>query len=233
MAKEQTLKCKDCKSEFIFSEGEQFFFSVNEFPPPVRCPACRKKSEGQAAPATTKCPHQNRGQYFTECFGRKFTRREALKQTRWVDYRDRSYRPVRILEFEKGTIVLQQAEWDDHWRIATYWHSGLLEKSQHFTIPSACHTIFEEKCAELTQGEKNILVEELEEPIESHPPRYRADVAKELGRLCIADDELVSGIDAWCENFAVKHTDAECETYISEGLARYKAMLASGGEEEE
>jgi hypothetical protein len=37
------LKCKDCRSEFVFNEGEQEFFSFHEWPDPVRCKNCRMK----------------------------------------------------------------------------------------------------------------------------------------------------------------------------------------------
>src|SRR6266852_2441041 len=38
----KVLKCRDCKSEFIFTEGEQFFFGANQWAEPVRCKPCRK-----------------------------------------------------------------------------------------------------------------------------------------------------------------------------------------------
>ena len=37
------LTCKDCGSDFVFSEGEQEFFREKGFEnDPIRCPACRK-----------------------------------------------------------------------------------------------------------------------------------------------------------------------------------------------
>ena len=39
----KTLTCKDCGSEFLFTEGEQAFYKEKGFEnEPVRCPACRK-----------------------------------------------------------------------------------------------------------------------------------------------------------------------------------------------
>ena len=40
---DKTLKCKDCGSDFIFTEGEQAFYKEKGFEnEPQRCPACRK-----------------------------------------------------------------------------------------------------------------------------------------------------------------------------------------------
>ncbi|MEA4853108.1 MAG: zinc-ribbon domain-containing protein [Christensenella sp.] len=45
---DKTLVCKDCGSEFIFTEGEQAFFKEKGFEnEPVRCPACRKARKQQ------------------------------------------------------------------------------------------------------------------------------------------------------------------------------------------
>jgi CxxC-x17-CxxC domain-containing protein len=43
---DRTLTCRDCGSTFIFTEGEQAFYTSRGFSDPVRCPACRaaKKS---------------------------------------------------------------------------------------------------------------------------------------------------------------------------------------------
>ena len=43
-----TLTCKDCNSEFVFSEGEQAFYAEKGFEnDPVRCPECRKARKQQ------------------------------------------------------------------------------------------------------------------------------------------------------------------------------------------
>ena len=43
-----TLTCKDCNSEFVFSEGEQAFYAEKGFTnQPVRCPECRKTRKQQ------------------------------------------------------------------------------------------------------------------------------------------------------------------------------------------
>jgi ssDNA-binding Zn-finger/Zn-ribbon topoisomerase 1 len=39
---DKKLNCKDCGSEFAFTEGEQEFYAEKNFPDPVRCPECRK-----------------------------------------------------------------------------------------------------------------------------------------------------------------------------------------------
>lgn len=41
---DKTLSCKDCGSEFVFSEGEQEFYKEKGFEnEPLRCPDCRRR----------------------------------------------------------------------------------------------------------------------------------------------------------------------------------------------
>lgn len=45
---DKTLTCKDCNSEFIFTEGEQTFYKEKGFQnEPQRCPDCRKAKKQQ------------------------------------------------------------------------------------------------------------------------------------------------------------------------------------------
>jgi len=45
---DKTLTCKDCGSEFIFSEGEQAFYKEKGFEnEPQRCPDCRRARKAQ------------------------------------------------------------------------------------------------------------------------------------------------------------------------------------------
>jgi hypothetical protein len=45
---DKTLVCKDCNSEFVFTEGEQAFYQEKGFQnEPQRCPACRKARKSQ------------------------------------------------------------------------------------------------------------------------------------------------------------------------------------------
>lgn len=40
---DKTLMCKDCNTEFVFTEGEQEFYKEKGFEnEPQRCPDCRK-----------------------------------------------------------------------------------------------------------------------------------------------------------------------------------------------
>ena len=44
------IVCRDCGSEFIFTEGEQSFYAEKGFTnDPVRCPACRQAKKAQRA----------------------------------------------------------------------------------------------------------------------------------------------------------------------------------------
>lgn len=45
---DKTIICKDCGSEFIFTEGEQAFYQEKGFTnEPVRCPDCRRARKQQ------------------------------------------------------------------------------------------------------------------------------------------------------------------------------------------
>lgn len=45
---DKTLTCKDCGSEFTFTEGEQAFYKEKGFEnEPVRCPDCRRARKNQ------------------------------------------------------------------------------------------------------------------------------------------------------------------------------------------
>lgn len=39
---DKTLSCKECASDFVFTEGEQEFYTNKGFPDPIRCGDCRK-----------------------------------------------------------------------------------------------------------------------------------------------------------------------------------------------
>jgi CxxC-x17-CxxC domain-containing protein len=41
MLSDLSLTCRDCGRTFLFSAGEQQFFTERNFVPPTRCPACR------------------------------------------------------------------------------------------------------------------------------------------------------------------------------------------------
>ncbi|NCC82758.1 MAG: cytochrome C551 [Clostridia bacterium] len=56
---DRTLKCKDCGSDFVFTEGEQAFYQEKGFEnDPVRCPECRK-----ARKATRRSGNSNGNNY--------------------------------------------------------------------------------------------------------------------------------------------------------------------------
>ena len=48
MAEDKTLKCADCSVDFVFTAGEQEFYSSKGFTnEPKRCPTCRQARKGQ------------------------------------------------------------------------------------------------------------------------------------------------------------------------------------------
>jgi hypothetical protein len=45
---DKSLICKDCNSEFLFTEGEQAFYKEKGFEnEPQRCPDCRRAKKAQ------------------------------------------------------------------------------------------------------------------------------------------------------------------------------------------
>lgn len=45
---DKVLTCKDCKSEFVFTDGEQEFYKEKGFAnEPQRCPECRRAHKQQ------------------------------------------------------------------------------------------------------------------------------------------------------------------------------------------
>ena len=45
---EKIIICRDCNTEFVFTEGEQNFYKEKGFDnDPVRCPECRKARKQQ------------------------------------------------------------------------------------------------------------------------------------------------------------------------------------------
>ena len=48
MYEDKTLTCRDCEAEFIFTAGEQEFYSTRGFVnEPSRCPECRRVRKNQ------------------------------------------------------------------------------------------------------------------------------------------------------------------------------------------
>jgi uncharacterized membrane protein YgcG len=44
---DQTLVCRDCQSEFTYTEGEQQFYQEKGFSAPVRCGECRRRRKAE------------------------------------------------------------------------------------------------------------------------------------------------------------------------------------------
>jgi CxxC-x17-CxxC domain-containing protein len=62
---DKTLTCRDCGSEFVFTEGEQKFYAEKGLMnTPSRCPACRqarKASNGQGRGSQDRAPRGGGG----------------------------------------------------------------------------------------------------------------------------------------------------------------------------
>lgn len=85
MAQDQTLKCKDCGADFVWTASEQDFYAQKGFQnSPQRCPDCRAKKKAemrgsrQSYPATcaqcgAQCtvpfpPKEGRPVYCEKCY---------------------------------------------------------------------------------------------------------------------------------------------------------------------
>lgn len=54
---DQTLVCRDCGAQFVFTAGEQDFYAQKGFDhPPARCPECRAKRRGSGQAASSSRP---------------------------------------------------------------------------------------------------------------------------------------------------------------------------------
>lgn len=93
--------CRDCNGDFVFTAGEQDFFSTKGFTPPNRCKACRDKrkaekeqgsvNQGPAPRAVTPEPireYRNRSRVVAVVepeIVRENTRRDKQKNRRYRD----------------------------------------------------------------------------------------------------------------------------------------------------
>jgi hypothetical protein len=57
---DQTIACKDCRTDFVFSAGEAAFYADKGFQTPRRCKECRAKKkaadQGQQSYAAAEAP---------------------------------------------------------------------------------------------------------------------------------------------------------------------------------
>lgn len=44
---DKVLDCQDCRTQFVFTAGEQSFFDQKGFTPPRRCVPCREKRKAE------------------------------------------------------------------------------------------------------------------------------------------------------------------------------------------
>jgi DNA replicative helicase MCM subunit Mcm2 (Cdc46/Mcm family) len=51
---DQTIKCKDCGADFLFTERDQKFFSEQGWTPPKRCKGCREEKKRRQAEGGTR-----------------------------------------------------------------------------------------------------------------------------------------------------------------------------------
>jgi CxxC-x17-CxxC domain-containing protein len=97
VATDQTLVCRDCGREFIFTAGEQVFYAERGFVPPTRCVSCRatrRAERQQMGDAGQRQPSAPRQMYPATCAN---CGRDTM-----VPFEPRSGRPVYCREcFER------------------------------------------------------------------------------------------------------------------------------------
>lgn len=94
---DKTLKCNECRSDFVFSAGEQKFFAEKNFTNlPKRCKQCKTKSRSNGnkiGPVFTEAvcaacnektvvpfiPQQGRPVFCRECLPQQIQRRSAAQ----------------------------------------------------------------------------------------------------------------------------------------------------------
>jgi CxxC-x17-CxxC domain-containing protein len=84
---DQTLQCRDCGQEFVFTAGEQSFYASKGFThPPTRCPDCRAARKAQERGGSYGGQRAPREMFSATCAN---CGREAL-----VPFQPRDDRPV-------------------------------------------------------------------------------------------------------------------------------------------
>jgi CxxC-x17-CxxC domain-containing protein len=68
LATDETLRCRDCGREFVFTTGEQKFFEERGLMhKPSRCPECRAARKGMASGASYSGERAPRQMYSATC----------------------------------------------------------------------------------------------------------------------------------------------------------------------
>jgi len=67
MSDDQTIICRDCKSEFIWTAGEQEFYAQKGLSVPTRCKACRTKRRAEREQRDSQPNTGPRQEFVIEC----------------------------------------------------------------------------------------------------------------------------------------------------------------------
>jgi CxxC-x17-CxxC domain-containing protein len=66
--RDRVLKCVDCKTDFIFTIGEQEFFRERQFKnEPKRCKTCKARAKGRLVMASPPVLHRTKIETHTRC----------------------------------------------------------------------------------------------------------------------------------------------------------------------
>lgn len=100
---DQTLMCRDCGREFMFTAGEQSFYAERGFVPPSRCTSCRatRRAERQVTgdDGHRRAPAEQRQLFPAVCA-------DCGRDT-MVPFEPRSGRPV----YCRDCFALQRERW--------------------------------------------------------------------------------------------------------------------------
>jgi hypothetical protein len=145
------------------------------------------------------------------------------------------FKPVRLLVLPNGGMVCLMHGYDDTWLVFSLDTYGVAKRSTVYQSKSFGDSAWTELCDELTAKAKNELVDKLQN-CEQLTGVEKGDLAVELARLQLANDELNDDITLRAGEFVVSHTPEECEAHIAKELAAYrerkKAAVAGGDGEE-
>jgi hypothetical protein len=138
----------------------------------------------------------------------------------------RVYKPKRLLVLPCGGMVCLMHGYDDTWLVFSLDTNGVAKRSTVYQSKSFGDSAWAELCDELTAKAKNELVDKLQN-CEQLTGVEKGDIAVELTRLQLANDELNDDITVRANEFVVSHTPEECEAYIVKELDAYRERRAA------
>lgn len=98
MSQDSNLTCRDCRQGFVWTAGEQAFFSERKFGPPVRCKGCRDVRKASAPKQGQQPPREQVVQRVAERY--QAPQREP-QQRRGYDARPQRWEDEQPAKFDR------------------------------------------------------------------------------------------------------------------------------------